>query len=102
MSLGPHVEYQLNDFPTQTVSTFLIIFRVAQGKGWSSEKLKAAMTTTIGSARTPIRIRAVTSTMRDGIHGPPVANDSTKMFNTGSEEFDTEVHRKEGFGPSAV
>ncbi|KAF9457968.1 hypothetical protein BDZ94DRAFT_1174596 [Collybia nuda] len=51
--------------PVQNVSTFLIIFRVAQGKGWSQESANATLVTTIGSAASPIRIRAVRSTYTD-------------------------------------
>ncbi|KAF9457973.1 hypothetical protein BDZ94DRAFT_1174538 [Collybia nuda] len=51
--------------PVQNVSTFLIIFRVAQGKGWTQETINATTVTTIGSAGSPIRIHAVKSVFTD-------------------------------------
>jgi hypothetical protein len=50
------VETHTSIYFGQNVSTFLIIFRVAQGKGWSQDTVNTAMISTSGSNthRTPL------------------------------------------------
>jgi len=83
--------------PVQNVSTFLIVFRVAQGKGWSDDKVTHAMASTLdgssGSNGTPLRfhVSKTTYTERDTQNGAEaISLPKTNLSSSRSVETDVE------------